>query len=64
MRAPKPKNRSKRFALYVVDGTVKIVRVAESDEDPAGDDFPESTLAEAMIVAIKALNSGSSGDEL
>lgn len=25
-------NRSKRFALYVEDGTVEIVRVAESDE--------------------------------
>jgi 2-Cys peroxiredoxin 5 len=56
-------NRCKRFALYIVDGTVKIVRVAESDDDPAGDDFPDVTLAEAMIDAIKALNSGS-GDEL
>jgi peroxiredoxin len=56
-------NRSKRFAFYVGDGTVKIVRVAESDEDPAEDDFPESTLVEAMIAAIKALHSGS-GDEL
>jgi peroxiredoxin len=25
-------NRSKRFALYIEDGTVKVVRVAESDE--------------------------------
>jgi 2-Cys peroxiredoxin 5 len=59
-------NRCKRFALYVVDGTVKIVRVAESDDDPAGDDFPDVTLAEAMIDAIKALNAlnSGSGDEL
>lgn len=55
-------NRCKRFALYVVDGVVQIVRVAESDNDPAGDDFPDVTLAEAMVGAIKALNSGK--DEL
>jgi 2-Cys peroxiredoxin 5 len=55
-------NRCKRFALYVVDGVVQIVRVAESDDDPAGDEFPDVTLAEAMVDAIKALNSGK--DEL
>ena len=54
--------RCKRFALYIVDGVVKIVRVAEKDDDPAGDDFPDSTLADAMLDAIKALESGS--DEL
>ena len=51
--------RCKRFAMYVVDGTIKLVKVAEGgpngEEDPAGDDFPESTLAPAMIEAIKAL---------
>jgi 2-Cys peroxiredoxin 5 len=55
-------NRCKRFALYVVDGVVEIVRVAEKEDDPAGDDFPDVTLAEAMMDAIKALESGS--DEL
>lgn len=55
-------DRCKRFALYSVDGVVKIVRIAESPEDPAGDDFPDVTLAEAMIDAIKAFNSAS--DEL
>ena len=30
-------NRCKRHALYIVDGTVKIVRVAEKDDDPAGE---------------------------
>jgi peroxiredoxin len=55
-------DRSKRHALYVVDGVVKIVRVAESDDDPAGDDFPDITLAEAMMDAIKKLGGGS--DEL
>lgn len=56
-------NRSKRFALYVEDGIVKIVRVAEGPDDPAGDDFPEVTLADAMLAAIKSLNDGKS-DEL
>ena len=55
-------NRSKRFALYMEDGEVKILRVAESEEDPAGDDFPDVTLAEAMIEAIEAFKSGK--DEL
>lgn len=49
-------NRSKRFALYVVDGTVEIARVAEAEDDPAGDDRPDSTLAEAMIEAIGEYN--------
>jgi 2-Cys peroxiredoxin 5 len=51
-------NRCKRFALYVVDGSVQIVRVAEREGDPAGDDFPDDTLAESMIEAIQALTAG------
>lgn len=49
-------NRCKRFALYLEDGIVKIVRVAEADDDPAGDDRPDVTLADALVDAIKALN--------
>lgn len=49
-------NRSKRFALYIVDGTVEIARVAEAEDDPAGDDRPDITLAEAMIEAITTYN--------
>lgn len=56
--------RCKRHALYVVDGKVEIVRVAERDDDPAGDDFPDVTLAEAMIEAIKALNDEKKKEEL
>ena len=41
--------RSKRFAMHVVDGEVKAVAIAESEFDPAGDDFPEKTLAPALI---------------
>ena len=48
--------RCKRFALYVEDGTVKVVKVAEAEDDPAGDDRPEETLAPAMIKAIAALH--------
>ena len=52
-------DRCKRFALYIVDGTVKIVRVSDAgpngEEDPAGDDFPEKTLAPAMLEAIDAI---------
>jgi len=51
--------RCKRFAMYIEDGVVKLVRVSEKgpkgEEDPAGDDFPEETLAPAMIEAIKEL---------
>jgi len=48
-------NRSKRFALYIENGSVKIVKVAEAEDDPAGDDRPDVTLAESMIDAISAL---------
>lgn len=41
--------RSKRYAMHVVDGEVKAVAIAESEFDPAGDDFPEKTLAPALI---------------
>lgn len=53
-------NRCKRFALYIVDGVVKIVRIAEQEDDPAGDAFPDVTLAESMVEAIKALQMSSS----
>jgi len=39
----------------ILDGEVKIVRVAEAEDDPAGDDRPDVTLAPAMLEAIKAL---------
>jgi len=56
-------NRCKRFALYMENGVVKIVRVAESEDDPAGDERPDDTLAESMIEAIMALR-GQKKDEL
>jgi len=58
-------DRSKRYALYIVDGVVKIARIAEAEDDPAGDDRPDSTLAEAMIEAIQEYNNASNdSDEL
>lgn len=51
--------RCKRFALYVEDGVVQIVRVAESENDPAGDEFPDVTLAESMVQAIKEFQAAS-----
>lgn len=47
--------RCKRFALYLVDGVVKVLRVSEGPNDPAGDEDPSATTAEAMIEAIDAL---------
>ena len=44
--------RSKRAAMYLEDGVFKVVNIAEGptpkgEEDPAGDDYPEATLAPA-----------------
>jgi peroxiredoxin len=47
--------RSKRIALYADDGDVKIVKVAEAEDDPAGDARPDVTLAPSMLEAIKGL---------
>ena len=42
-------NRSKRFAMIVDKNVITAMAVAESELDPAGDDFPEKTLAPALI---------------
>ena len=44
--------RCKRFAVYAVNGEVKYVAISEADNDPAGDDNPEATLAPAIMDAI------------
>mmetsp|Transcript_40370 Transcript_40370/g.59319 ORF Transcript_40370/g.59319 Transcript_40370/m.59319 type:complete len:98 (-) Transcript_40370:315-608(-) len=44
--------RCKRFALHVVDAEIKLVKTAETPEDPAGDNSPEATCAPAMLEAI------------
>lgn len=48
--------RCKRHALHVVDGEIKAVHVSEKEDDPAGDDDPSNTLAEAMLAAIQTEN--------
>ena len=45
--------RCKRFAMFVDDGVIKVFKISEAEDDPAGDDKPEATLAPAMIAAIK-----------
>jgi len=58
-------SRCKRHALYVVDNKIQIVRVAENEDDPAGDDFPDVTLAESLIDAVKEFRaSNPKNDEL
>lgn len=47
--------RCKRHALIVDDGVVKFVAVAEAEDDPAGDDDPSSTLAPALLDAVKTI---------
>lgn len=53
-------NRSKRFAAYAEKGVVKLLELSEGpgpagEEDPAGDDFPEATLAPSMLSKIRTL---------
>mmetsp|Transcript_48010 Transcript_48010/g.89042 ORF Transcript_48010/g.89042 Transcript_48010/m.89042 type:complete len:93 (-) Transcript_48010:227-505(-) len=45
--------RCKRHAIHVVDGEIKTVAISESEDDPAGDNNPSATLADAMIASIK-----------
>lgn len=47
--------RCKRYAMIVDDGAVKFIAEAENSEDPAGDDDPSSTLAPALLEAVKGL---------
>ena len=47
--------RCKRTAMYVVDGVIKVVQVAEAEDDPAGDARPEATLIETMLPLIAAV---------
>lgn len=44
--------RCKRFAIHVVDGDIKTVRISEGEDDPAGDSDPSASLAEGMLEAI------------
>jgi len=48
--------RCKRAAMYVVDGEIKVIQVAEAEDDPAGDARPEATLIESMKPLIEKAN--------
>lgn len=41
--------RCKRWAMIVENNVITGMDVAENEMDPAGDDFPEKTLAPALI---------------
>ncbi|KAL3916241.1 MAG: hypothetical protein SGILL_005267 [Bacillariaceae sp.] len=45
--------RCKRHAIYAVNGEIKAINIAEKEDDPAGDDFPEATLADTMLEVIR-----------
>lgn len=46
--------RCKRFAMHVVDGDIKLVKVSEGPDDPAGDSDPSASLAPNFLASIKA----------
>jgi len=45
-------NRCKRSCMYVVDGVIKVLQIAEAEDDPAGDARPEASLIETMLPLI------------
>lgn len=47
--------RCKRHAIYAVDGEIKAIQIAEKEDDPAGDDYPEATLADTMLEIVNKL---------
>jgi len=54
--------RTKRFAMYIVDGMIKAHHVSEDacgqkECDPAGDDFPESSCVDSMLASIDQVKS-------
>lgn len=54
-------NRCQRFSMYISNCKIKVFNLAAADDDPAGDDRPEISLAEKMLEDLTAL---SSKDEL
>ena len=47
--------RCKRSAMFVDNGVVKCMAIAEASDDPAGDDRPEVSCIENMLKLIDAL---------
>lgn len=48
--------RCKRHAIHAVNGEIKVIKISEAPNDPAGDDDPSETLAESVLAAIQAEN--------
>jgi len=44
--------RCKRSAMFVVDGKIEVMQIAEAPDDPAGDDRPEVSCIENMLKLI------------
>ena len=44
--------RCKRHAIYAVNGEIKAINIAEREDDPAGDDHPENTLAGTFFLVL------------
>merc|ERR1719486_1658769 len=49
-------NRCQRFSMYISDCKIKIFNLAAAEDDPAGDDRPEISLAEQMLEDLAALH--------
>ena len=47
--------RTKRFAAIVKNGVVKALEISERPDDPAGDDYPESSCAPSMLEHLASL---------
>lgn len=47
--------RCKRFAMFIDNGVIKVVKISEAEDDPAGDDRPEASCIENMLTLIAAV---------
>jgi peroxiredoxin len=56
-------DRCKRFSMFIDDGIIKTINVAEAEDDPAGDANPTATLVEQMLKDIPDLE-GENPDEV
>mmetsp|Transcript_86185 Transcript_86185/g.224838 ORF Transcript_86185/g.224838 Transcript_86185/m.224838 type:complete len:90 (-) Transcript_86185:71-340(-) len=42
--------RCKRFSMLIDDGIIKTINIAATEDDPAGDDRPDISLVEKMLM--------------
>jgi peroxiredoxin len=42
--------RCKRFSMLIDDGSIKTINIAATEDDPAGDDRPDISLVEKMLM--------------